>query len=248
MIINWPIIIVLFCLSIPGVLISMHRLVYFLLANNTEGLKKRFSRFVVLQTLFMVFVMSFSGSVLSLRTGLGDPLLEGVLQGKASFDSFQSILLPTFLYAVLGLVVFCALYYGLVGAILDEKSFKTMAKLRTTLGLDGCVLYGGVVEEVIARWGLMNVVAFFALLFSKQINAEIIIISIILSGFIFAVGQIPAYIAAGCLSSRRFVYSFVILSLWQSLLFGFLFWQYGLVSAILAHMLFHLGWDRYDKL
>ncbi|AMV15641.1 hypothetical protein ULM_29820 [Legionella pneumophila] len=40
MIIDWPVIIVLFCLSIPGVLIVMHRLVYFLLADNTERLKK----------------------------------------------------------------------------------------------------------------------------------------------------------------------------------------------------------------
>ncbi|MFO9237542.1 CPBP family glutamic-type intramembrane protease [Legionella pneumophila serogroup 1] len=248
MIIDWPVIIVLFCLSIPGVLIVMHRLVYFLLADNTERLKKRFSRFVVLQTLFMTFVMSFAGSILSSRTGLGDSLLEGLLQGKASLDSFQVILLPTFLYALLGLVIFCILYYGLFGSILDEKSFKIMSELRSKIGLDGCVLYGGVVEEVIARWGLMNVVCFFALLFTSQINSEIIIISIFLSAFIFAVGQLPAYIAAGCTPSRRFLYSFVLLSLLQSILFGFLFWQYGLTSAILAHMLFHLGWDRYEKL
>ncbi|HAT1596732.1 TPA: CPBP family intramembrane metalloprotease [Legionella pneumophila] len=248
MIIDWPVIIVLFCLSIPGVLIAMHRLVYFLLADNTERLKKRFSRFVVLQTLFMTFVMSFAGSILSSRTGLGDPLLEGLLQGKASLNAFQVILLPTFLYALLGLVIFCILYYGLVGSILDEKSFNIMSKLRSKIGLDGCVLYGGVAEEVIARWGLMNVTSFFALLFTSQINSEIIIISIFLSGFIFAVGQLPAYIAAGCTSSRRFLYSFVLLSLSQSILFGFLFWQYGLISAILAHMLFHLGWDRYEKL
>ncbi|AMP88850.1 CPBP family glutamic-type intramembrane protease [Legionella pneumophila] len=248
MIIDWPVIIVLFCLSIPGVLITMHRLVYFLLVDNTERLKKRFSRFVVLQTLFMTFVMSFAGSILSSRTGLGDPILEGLLQGKASLNAFQVILLPTFLYALLGLVIFCILYYGLVGSILDEKSFNIMSKLRTKIGLDGCVLYGGVVEEVIARWGLMNVASFFALLFTSQINSEIIIISIFLSGFIFAVGQLPAYIAAGCTPSRRFLYSFVLLSLSQSILFGFLFWQYGLISAILAHMLFHLGWDRYEKL
>lgn len=196
----------------------------------------------------MTFVMSFAGSILSSRTGLGDPLLEGLLQGKASLNAFQVILLPTFLYALLGLVIFCILYYGLVGSILDEKSFNIMSKLRSKIGLDGCVLYGGVVEEVIARWGLMNVTSFFALLFTSQINSEIIIISIFLSGFIFAVGQLPAYIAAGCTSSRRFLYSFVLLSLSQSILFGFLFWQYGLISAILAHMLFHLGWDRYEKL
>lgn len=248
MIINWPLIIVLFCLCIPGTLIAMTRLIYFLLPDNTDELKKRFSRFAVLQTLFMVFVMSFAGAVLSPRTGLNAPLLEGLLQGKWEWSSFQAILLPTFLYSLGGIIIFCGLFYGLVGSILDEHSFQTMKKLRAALGLDGCVLYGGVVEEVIARWGLTNAVAFFAMMFAGQKTNSVITVSIILSGLLFAVGQIPAYIAAGCVSSRRFVYSVVLLSLFQSLLFGFLFWQYGLISAILAHMLFHLGWAQYDKI
>jgi hypothetical protein len=226
MIINWPLIIVLFCLSIPGVLIAMPRLIYLLLPQNSEELKKRFSRFAVFQTLFMVFVMCFAGAVLSERTGLNAALLEGLLSGKSGFRVFQPILIPTFLYTVAGLVIFCILYYGVVASILDEHSFKIMAKIRASLGMDGCVLYGGVVEEIIARWGLMNVITFFALLFAKEINNTIIILSMILSGFLFAVGQIPAYIAAGCISSRRFLYSLVILSLWQSLVFGLLFFPF----------------------
>lgn len=247
MIINWPLIILLFCLSLPGVFIVMPRLISFLLPNNTDELKKRFSRFAVMQTLFMVLIMSFAGDVLSVRTGLNDPLLTALLQGKAGFSSLQPILLPTFLYSLFGLFVFCSLYYGVVESFLDEHSFKIMAKLRAALGQDGCVLYGGVVEEIIARWGLMNLVAFFAILFTKQASSFVIWFSIIFSGLMFGVGQIPAYIAAGCVSSRRFVYSVMLLSFWQSLVFGFLFWQYGLVSSILGHMLFHIGWARYDK-
>lgn len=247
MIINWPLIIVLFCLSLPGVCIAMPRLISFLLPNNTDELKKRFSRFAVMQTLFMVLVMSFAGSILSIRTGLHDPLLEGLLQGKVGYSSLQNILLPTFLYSIFGLFVFCGLYYGVVESILDEQSFKVMRRLRSALGLDGCVLYGGVVEEVIARWGLMNLVAFFAILFTKSSSGLVIWFSIIFSGLMFGVGQIPAYIAAGCVSSRRLIYSIIVLSLCQSLLFGFLFWQYGIVSAILGHMLFHIGWGLYDR-
>ncbi|MBL7480553.1 CPBP family glutamic-type intramembrane protease [Legionella bononiensis] len=247
MIINWPLIIVLFCLCIPGVSIAMSRLIYFLLPQNSDVLKKRFSRFAVLQTLLMVFVMSFAGSVLSEQTGLNAPLLEAILAGKGGLDSFQSILFPTFLYTLVGTVIFFVFYYGIVGSILDEHSFQIMAKLRAALGIDGCVLYGGVVEEIIVRWGLMNVVAYFGLMFAKQKNNTVIVTSIILSGLLFAVGQVPAYIAAGCIASRRFLYSLVLLSLWQSLLFGFLFWYYGLVSAILGHMLFHLAWGYYDK-
>lgn len=247
MIINWPLIIVLFCLCIPGVCIAISRLIYFLLPQNSDVLKQRFSRFAVIQTLLMVFVMSFAGAVLSARTGLNAPVLEAILAGSATLASIQPILLPTFLYSLGGLVIFCLLYYGVVGSILDAQSFQAMSKMRAAIGLDGCVLYGGVVEEVVVRWGLLNVVTFFALMFAKQINNTIIIFSIFMSGLLFAVGQIPAYIAAGCISSRRFLYSLVLLSLFQSLIFGFLFWQYGLIAAILGHMLFHIGWGYYDK-
>ncbi|BCA94272.1 membrane protein [Legionella antarctica] len=246
MIINWPLIIVLFGVSLPGAFIAMKRLMYFLLSNNTDELKKRMSRFAILQTLFMVFVMSLAGTALSLRTGLHAPLLEALLLGKAGLGAFSHILLPTLLYSLLSLIVFLGLYYGVVASILDDHSFRVMANLRHALGIDGCVLYG-VVEEVIARWGLMNLIAFFVLFFSQQHNQIMIWISIVFSGVVFGVGQIPAYLAAGCLTTRRLVYSLLLLYLWPSLVFGFLFWQYGILSAILAHMLFHLGWSFYDN-
>jgi hypothetical protein len=247
MIINWPLIIVIFCLSIPGVYIAMTRLIYFLLPNNTEELKKRMSRFAVAQTLVMVLVMSFAGSVLSLRTGLNAPLLEALIQGNSVLSSFQSILLPSILYSLLGLVIFLGLYYGIVESIIDPHSFQVMGKLRSALGVDGCVLYGGIVEEVITRWGLMNLIVFFALLFGIPNNSIIIWIAIVVSGFVFGVGQVPVYLAAGCLSSRRLIYSILLLCVCQSVLFGFIFWQYGLISSIIAHMLFHIGWALYDK-
>lgn len=245
--INWPLIFILFCLSIPGVWITMTRLIYFLLPNNTEELKKRISRFAVLQTLVMVFVMSFAGAVLSLRTGLNAPLIEGVIQATAVLNSFQSMLLPMFLYTVLGLVIFLFLYYGVVESILDSHSFQVMSRLRTALGADGCVLYGGVTEEIIARWGLMNLIVFFTMLFGIQHNDLIMWISIIICGLVFGVGQAPVYLAAGCLSSRRLIYSIVLLYLCQSLIFGFIFWQYGIFAAIMSHMLFHAGWALYEK-
>lgn len=245
--VNWPLVVVLFGLATPGVVIAMPRLIYFLLPNNTEELKKRFSRFAVIQTLLMVLVTSFAGSFLSMNTGLDDSLLTGLLVGKTEWPTFLSILWPTLFYSGLCLIVFLVLYYGVVKATLDAVSFGVMARLRSVMRVDGCVLYGGVAEEVLARWGLMNLIAFFAILLSGQNNSAVMTTAIIISGLMFAIAQIPAYIAAGCVPSRRLLYSIVLLSFWQSLIFGFLFWHYGLVSAILAHMLFHFGWWAYDK-
>lgn len=247
MIINWPLIVVLFCLSIPGVFIAMTRLIYFLLPDNTELVKKKASRLVIFQALFTVLAMSFAGAVLSVRTGLSDPVLVPLLQGKEVLNTFLDSLLPTFIYAVVCFIVFCVLYYGIVRSILDEQSLEIMAKLRAALKPDGLILYGGVVEEIIGRWGLMNLVAFFALLFTKQMSNAVIYASIIISGLLFVIGQLPIYIAAGCNSYRRLIYSVVLLSMCQSIFFGIVFWQYGLLSAIIAHVLFHAFWAGYER-
>jgi hypothetical protein len=247
MIIDWPLIVLLFCSSLPGVVIAMTRLVHFLLPNNTEELKKRASKLVIFQALFMVLAMSFAGSVLSPKTGLNDPLFDSLVQGQGILTPWLDNLFALLSYSVLCFIVFCFLYYGIVRSILDEQSLEAMTKLRKALKIDGCILYGGVVEEIIARWGLMNLVAFFAMLFAKQMSNTVVYTAILLSGLMYAIGQVPVYLAAGCRPSRRLVYSLVLLSLCQSLFFGFVFWKYGLIAAIIAHSLFHLYWAIYDR-
>jgi hypothetical protein len=38
----------------------------------------------------------------------------------------------------------------------------------------------------------------------------------------------------------------IVLNLWATLICGWLFWQYGLLAAIIAHMLYHLIWLPFD--
>lgn len=247
MIIDWPLVIVLFCLSIPGVLIAIKRLIYFLLPENSEELKKRIGRFAVIQTLVLVFILCLAGAILSQNTGLRAAHLDAMLYGKAGISILLPILLPAIGYALLSLVIFLGFYHVLAKRLIDEKSLQIMHNLRIALGLDGCVLYGGVVEEIIGRWGLMNLATFFAIIFMQHTTNLIIWISILVSALIFSAGQIPAYLAAGCSSSRKFIYSHTLLSASQSVIFGYVFWQYGLVCSIISHMLFHLGWAFYNS-
>ncbi|WP_133128994.1 CPBP family intramembrane metalloprotease [Legionella nagasakiensis] len=247
MAIHWPLVIVLFVLSLPGVLIAIPRLINLLLKSSSLHMQKRLGKLAIGQTLLMVFVMSIAGSVLSASTGLNAPLLDPLLQGNAIFTAIQDGLFPVFLYTLGGLVVFLILYYGLVSSFLDEATLNIMKTLRGSLGLDGCMLYGGVVEEILARWGLMNLTAFFAILFTGQRSPLILWSAILISGGIYTLSHIPAYLAAGCQATHRFLYSLVLLNGWQAILFGLLFWHYGLLFTIVAHMLFHLGWWLYDK-
>lgn len=243
MTINWPLLMVIFCFSIPGICIAIPRMDLFLLNDSNEIMQLKFSRLAMLVCFSLSFIMSFIGVVLSARTGLNAPVLEGILSGQRGLDSLVSILGPTFVFTLLGLIFFYWFYYGIVKGRVDIKSFEIMEQMRAAIGLDGCVFYGGVVDEIIARWGLMNAVVFFAMLMTGQATNVVIVLSIFFSGFIFAISQVPTYLAAGCTPSRTVVYSIVFLNLFKSMIFGFLFWRYGLMSAILAHMLFHLLWS-----
>ncbi|KTC94313.1 CPBP family intramembrane metalloprotease [Legionella erythra] len=246
MLINWPLIIILTGLSLPGIVVAIPRLIHFLLPQNSEELRKKISRFAMLQTLIMVLLMTFAGTVLSLKTGLKEPILQGLLLNQSVTGFVQDMLLPVFLTVLGGLLVFFFLYYGVVASILDDKTLATLYAMRAALRLDGCILYGGVVDEIIGRFGLMNVIAYFGALFIGRLSAGVIWFAIISSGLLLGLGHLPAYIAAGCANSRRFVYTMLLINLWQTVLFGWLFWQYGLVAAIVGHILFHIGWYLYD--
>ncbi|KTC66416.1 Uncharacterised protein (plasmid) [Legionella adelaidensis] len=244
--INWPLVIILCGIALPGIYIAVPRLIDYLLKENSDELKKRISRIAIAQTLVMVFLMCLGGSVLANYTGLGDPILNALLQKSAIVVPIQEMLLPVFIGTIIGLLGFFILYYWLVSSFLDSHTLNIMQKIRGALKLDGSMLYGGVVEEILARWGLMNLVLFFVLLFNKQLSIAILWISIIVSSIFYTLSQLPAYFAAGCLSTRRFAYSLIILNLWLGIVFGYIFWQYGILAAITSHILFHLGWWFYD--
>lgn len=244
--IHWSLVAVLFFMGLPGVWLAIPRFIRFLLPNNTQQLVQRISKLALFQTLLMLFLLIIAGSALSDYTNLNAPLLTALLNGESILTDVLDRLLPVFLSTLAGFVLFALLYYRVFGAYLDEETKQAMKRMRIALGLDGCMLFGGVVEELIARWGLMNLTAFFILLFTRQQSPYIILVAIILSGFFLSIGQLPAYYAAGCRYGRRFLYALIALNLGQAILFGLLFWHYGLLSAIASHMLFHLAWWIYD--
>lgn len=104
------------------------------------------------------------------------------------------------------------------------------------------LLYGGITEELMMRWGVMSGLVFA---FSKLAKAQgrvpvwAYIAAIIFSALLFAAGHLPiANLLAGGLTAPLVAYILLGNSLF-ALVAGVLYWRWGLEAAILAHMAAH---------
>lgn len=114
---------------------------------------------------------------------------------------------------------------------------------QLTLGM----LYGGLAEEVLLRWGLMSLVVWCAY---RSIHRSgdaagppgqgIVWFGIVASAAVFAVGHLPALGQELALSGPIVARTLGLNGL-AGLAYGWLFWRRSLESAMLAHAATHVG-------
>jgi len=143
-------------------------------------------------------------------------------------------------------VPFLLAYYGYIRSRLGKETVRVVEEIRIQLGLSGRLLFGGLVEEILTRWGLMSLVVWLIALVVDPPTSSVYWAAIVISGLLFGVGHLPGFFAAGAQKSSLLYVSAIGTNLWVSLGLGWLFWQYGLIAAVAGHMLFHLAWYPLD--
>jgi len=200
----------------------------------------------VVQSLVVLAVPAAVGTAVAYRVGLRAPVFQALLAGAPLWPVVRSRILPTLVIGIAGALIFVAMYYGLFRPWLDEETRTHWDELRNGLGIWARLLYGGIAEEVLTRWGLMSLLVWLGTLVVGRPTPIVVWIAILISGVLFGLGHAPSYLAAGCHKTLAFFSAMIVLNLWASLIFGWLFWQHGLIAAIAAHMLFHLVWWPFD--
>ena len=74
-----------------------------------------------------------------------------------------------------------------------------------------------------------------------------VILALIMSGLFFGFLHIPSAIAGGASATKMFFVAVIGLNLWMSLIFGYLLITYGLLAAMLSHMLLHILWYPFER-
>ena len=199
------------------------------------------------QSLVLAAIAAAIGTALADRVGLAAPVFQAASTGDPIWPGVRAQWASALGIGLVGALVFLVAYYGYFRPRLDIDTVHATEDLRGAIGLWGRIFYGAIVEEILVRWGLMTVFLWILSLIADPLTPLVIWIAILLAGLLFALGHIPGSLAAGARKTPMFYAATLFLNGWASLIFGWLFWQHGLVAAMLAHALLHLLWYPLER-
>ena len=189
------------------------------------------------QSAVLVALAAWTGVALAATVGLRAPAFEAAVTGRPIAAALKSQLLPGIIAGLLGgTLLFAVNRFAPTALAAVQERFSPPLLAR--------ILYGGITEELLLRWGVMTALVWLAWRFLQHRRSaprvRYVWLAIAVSAFLFGAGHLPAASAlVGALDIN--VVAFVIgANAAFGLLFGYLFWRFGLESAIIAHALAHV--------
>ena len=235
---KWKLALLLTLVSLPGVLATSWLALPLLVDESTLPVPLATLQLAgALQSTVLVLVAAWVGVLAAARVGLSAPALSAVVQGGGVLAALRPQIVPGFLGGLAGAVVIVA-FHAFAPAALNA------VQPETPLSLVVRVLYGGITEEVLIRWGLMTAIAWAGWrLFQRgapQVAGTVMWTAVVLSALVFGVSHLPV-VAMSLPELPASVAAYVTIgNALFGLVAGYLFWRYGLEAAIVAHVLAHV--------
>lgn len=190
------------------------------------------------QSGLLVALAVWSGVALAAKVGLRAPAFEAAAAARSIVSALRPELLPGVVGGALGgLGLFAIGGYASPAALAQVEQ-------RFSLPILARVLYGGVTEELLLRWGLMTALVWVAWRLLQRRSgtprAVFIWVAIVLSALLFGAGHLPAAaILVGKLTAELVLFVVGVNAAF-GMLFGYLYWRYGLEAAMIAHATAHV--------
>ncbi len=195
----------------------------------------------VIQSGVLLLLMVFLGSYFSHRVNLSAPVIESIFQSDNMLEKFKNIF-PA------------AMFGGLIGGVFLLIFLSVVSKYLPSEFLEGVenfsppwytrLLYGGITEEILIRWGLMSFFTWCCYRITQSKGSEVrsinYIFAIVLSALIFGAGHLPVvFMMSGVVTVPLIAY-IILGNAFFGLIAGYLYWKRGLECAIGAHMIAHI--------
>lgn len=190
------------------------------------------------QNAVLVALAVWSGVALAPKLGLRAPAFEAAVTARSIAAALRPQLLPGLVAGVLaGAALFAAGSDAAPAALAEVQR-------RFALPILARVLYGGITEEVLLRWGVMTALVWLAWRFLQgrrgTPRAVYVWLAIVASALLFGAGHLPAVAVLVGELTGELVLFVVGVNAAFGVLFGWLYWRYGLEAAIIAHGMAHI--------
>jgi membrane protease YdiL (CAAX protease family) len=203
----------------------------------------------LLNPLLLLALAVAIGTLLAHRVGLRSLIAEKVRTGAAIWPQLRPQLITAF---VIGLV-FAGAVLGL-DALLNPFAGTELANAAaagepTTIGallsqLALGILYGGITEELLLRWGIMTLLVWLGWRVVQRgrgaPHPALVWTAIVLAALLFGIGHLPAMASLVALTPL-IIFRTVLLNALGGLIFGWLYWRRSLEVAMVAHAAGHVG-------
>lgn len=140
------------------------------------------------------------------------------------------------------------MYYFYLVKTISNKDYVAIEKHYHDMGILSRIFYGGFVEEIIFRWGIMSLVLWILQFMIKPLNITAVIIAIGISSMLFALAHLPSIKMVSAKPTRSMYIYTMIGNVWVGLFTGWAFLEAGIFSAIIVHILFHIVWYPIQKM
>lgn len=197
----------------------------------------------LLQPTIILSVAILIGVAFASKVGLFSPFAEAAIDKRDLVPALRPQIIPGVIGGLTGGVAI-VLIAALWKPFLPSEIITRTAELGKLLPIPTRMLYGGIFEELLIRWGLMTLVVWIPWrVFQKGVDkpkAAYFVGGILVSSLVFGIGHLPiAFVFFPQLSFALTSYVIVANSTF-GLIAGFLYWKRGLESAMIAHMLAHV--------
>ena len=197
----------------------------------------------VVQTGILLSIAIFIGVRLAPLVGLSAPAAEALARGNSFISALKPQILPGVIAGVIAGIVILSSWL-LFRPILPFVFVTRAERLNTAMPFVTRLLYGGITEELLLRWGLLTLLVWAAWRIFQRgrgtPRAIFFVSAIVISSVLFGIGHLPLLKALEVDFTLPVVAFIVLANSLFGLIAGYLYWQKGLEAAIIAHMSIHV--------
>jgi membrane protease YdiL (CAAX protease family) len=196
-----------------------------------------------IQTTVILSIAVLLGVALAHRVGLSSPAAEALAGGGNLVAALKAQIVPGLIGGLAGGIAI-PLAWLLWKPFLPPAFVMRAVQLNRALPFPTRVLYGGITEELLFRWGMLSLLVWLAWrLLQKRKGkprAFWFVSAIIISSVVFGLGHLPLVRALGVNFTVAIIGYIVVANSLFGFIAGYLYWKRGLEAAIIAHMLAHV--------